>query len=146
MSTTEPHVEAEPSTETESNEASTGTGLESNVAGALSYLLGPITGILFYLVESEDAFVRFHGAQSTIVFGGFFVASIVLSVLATVLAFVPVVGWIAGLFLGLVGLLLAPLGLVLWVLLMYKAYQGEEYALPVAGGYAHQYAAVDETS
>lgn len=144
MSVEESTLTEEPETESDANEQSAGTGLEPNVAGALSYLLGPLTGVLFYLVESEDEFVRFHGAQSTIVFGGFLVASIGFSVLLTVLAFVPVVGWIAGLALGALSLLLAPVGFVLWVLLMYKAYQGEEYAIPLAGEYARKYAPVAE--
>ncbi|SNR58593.1 DUF4870 domain-containing protein [Halorubrum vacuolatum] len=110
------------------------TGLASNVAGALTYLLGPITGILFYIIETEDRFVRFHAAQSIVVFGGLFALSIVFTVVGAVLAAVPVIGWVVGIVLGLVSLLLAPIGLVLWLLLMYKAYVGEEYALPVVGG------------
>ena len=117
-----------------------GTGLDPNVAGALSYLLGPITGILFYLLEDDDEFVRFHGAQSTIVFGGLFVFSIGMSVLLTVLAAIPVVGWIAGAVLGLASILLAPVAFVAWVFLMYKAYQGAEYSVPIAGPYARKYA------
>lgn len=122
------------------SEATSGSGLEPNVAGALSYLLGPLTGILFYLLEDDDEFVRFHGAQSTIVFGGLFVLSFGLTILLTVLAVIPVIGWIAGALLGLVSLLLAPVAFVLWLFLMYKAYQGTEYELPIAGGYARKYA------
>ncbi|AUX09391.1 hypothetical protein AArcSl_1763 [Halalkaliarchaeum desulfuricum] len=121
-------------------EGASGTGLDSNVAGALSYLLGPITGILFYLVEDDDEFVRFHGAQSTIVFGGLFVLSIGMTVLLTVLAVIPVVGWIAGALLGIVSILLAPVAFVAWLFLMYKAYQGSEYSVPIAGPYARKYA------
>ncbi|MDR5674555.1 Tic20 family membrane protein [Halalkaliarchaeum sp. AArc-CO] len=121
-------------------EAGSGTGLEPNVAGALSYLLGPITGILFYLVEDDDEFVRFHGAQSTIVFGGLFVLSIGMTVLLGVLAAIPVVGWIAGAVLGIASILLAPVAFVAWLFLMYKAYQGSEYAVPIAGTYARKYA------
>ena len=121
-------------------ERGSGTGLEPNVAGALSYLLGPITGILFYLVEDDDEFVRFHGAQSTIVFGGLFVLSIGMTVLLGVLAAIPVVGWIAGAVLGIASILLAPVAFVAWLFLMYKAYQGSEYAVPIAGTYARKYA------
>lgn len=118
-----------------------GSGMDSNVAGALSYLLGPLTGILFYLLEDDDEFVRFHGAQSTIVFGGLFVLSMGLTVVLTVLAAIPIVGWIAGAVLGFASLLLAPVAFVAWLFLMYKAYQGTEYEVPIAGEYARKYAA-----
>ena len=38
----------------------------------------------------------------------------------------------------LVSILLAPVGLVLWILLMVKAYQGERYKLPVTGDWAEE--------
>lgn len=125
-------------------DTATGTGLESNVAGALSYLLGPITGVLFYVLEPEDAFVRFHAVQSTLVFGGLFAASLVLSVGLTLLSFLPGVGWIAAAVLGIGGLLLTPVALLAWAFLLYKAYIGEEYAVPLVGSYARSYATVDE--
>ena len=131
---------AEETTDRDIETDHTASGLEPNVAGALSYLLGPITGILFYLLEDEDEFVRFHAAQSTIVFGGLFVLSIALSVVVTVLAFVPVVGWIFGALVGLVTTVLSLIGLVAWLFLMYKAYSGETYEVPFAAPHAHRYA------
>ncbi|QFU84852.1 hypothetical protein GCU68_19115 (plasmid) [Natronorubrum aibiense] len=106
----------------------------------MSYVLGPVTGILLYVLEPEDEFVRLHAAQSTIVFGGLFVLSVGLSVAATILALVPVVGWLAGLALGAIGLLLVPVAVLAWLGLMYKAYTGEEYTVPLVGGYARRYA------
>lgn len=94
-----------------------GTGLPKNTAAALSYVLGWLTGIVFLLIE-KDPFVRFHAMQSIITFG-----------LLTVISFLPVIGWI-----------LSPLvmivGFVLWLMLIYKAYQGEEYKLPWIGEFA----------
>lgn len=117
----------------------TETGLEENVAGALSYLLGPVTGILFYLLEDKNQFVRFHAAQSTVLFGGLFVLGVVLSIATTVLAIIPVVGWLIALVLGVVALLLVPAGFLAWLFLMYTAYVGKEYEVPVVGEYARQY-------
>lgn len=125
--------------ETEVAETETSSGLDENVAGALSYLLGPITGILFYLIEEENEFVRFHAVQSTIVFGGLVVLSLLIGVLTSIFALIPIIGWIIGLVLGLVSLLLAPIGLVLWVLLMYKAYDGDRFELPVVGEMSSKY-------
>ncbi len=109
-----------------------GTGLAPNVAGALSYLLGPITGVLFLVLEKSSSFVRFHAMQS-IVFGVLWIIFwIALTVLSNV---VPVLGWIAGFLISIVAGLG---GLVLWLLLMWKAYQGQEWELPVAGPIARK--------
>lgn len=91
-----------------------------NLNAAATYVLGWITGLLFLLIEKKDDFVRFNAAQSVIVFGAL-----------TVLSMVPVVGWVVSpfLFLG---------GVVLWVFLMVKAYQGEKVMLPLVGTYAEQ--------
>lgn len=93
------------------------TGLPKNTAAALSYVLGWITGIVFLLIE-KDKFVRFHAAQSVVVFG-----------ILTVLVLIPGIGWV-----------IAPLawivGFVLWLVLIFKAYQGEEFKLPWIGDLA----------
>ena len=102
----------------------TSTGLEANVAGLLCYVLGWISGLVFLLIEKENKFVRFHAMQSIIVFGVLSVASIVL-------------GWIPVLNLVIVPLI-SVLGLVLWIVLMVKAYQGEKYKLPWAGDLAEK--------
>lgn len=96
-----------------------GTGLSPNVAGALCYLLGLVTGVVFLLIEKEDRSVRFHAMQSIIVCGAVIVINIVL-------------GFIPGL-----NLVLLPLfnlaAFVLWIVLLVKAYQGEEWEVPVLG-------------
>lgn len=94
-----------------------GTGLPKNTAAALSYVLGWLTGIVFLLIE-KDSFVRFHAMQSVITFGAL-----------TVIAIVPVVGWV-------LSPLVMILGFVLWLVLIFKAYQGEEFKLPVIGDFA----------
>jgi uncharacterized membrane protein len=109
----------------------TATGLAQNVAGALAYLLGPITGILLLVVERENRFVRFHAMQSTVLCVAWIIVSFGLSFLATV----PVVGWIVGLLLSLV---MGLAGFILWLVLMWKAFQGEEWELPIVGPFARK--------
>ena len=114
------------------------TGLSPNVAAALSYVLGPITGVLFLVLEKQNRFVRFHAAQSITVGVALIALSIALSILSTVLAFIPVLGWIVAILLSLA------LGLgsfVLWILLMWRAWQGREWETPVAGSFARRIAA-----
>jgi uncharacterized membrane protein len=75
--------------------------------------------------------VKFHAAQSIVVFGGLTVLRICLLFLHSMLG--GVLGWSL---LGLVGLALGLLGLVLWVLLMVKAYQHETFRVPIAADIA----------
>lgn len=109
----------------------TQSGLSENVAGLLCYVLGWVTGLIFYFIDKRP-FVRFHAAQSIVVFGGLTIIRIVLSMLF-------VAGGAAGLSVGF-GLLtlVSILGVVLWILLMIKAYQGEKFRIPLAADLADQ--------
>lgn len=116
----------------------TSTGLDQNIAGLLSYVLGPLTGLVFFLLEKENRFVRFHAMQSIVVGVASFAFWIVFSILSTILAFVPVLGWILS---AIVGMVAGLAFFVLWIVLMVKAFQGEEWEVPVLGKYARQYSA-----
>lgn len=99
---------------------------DARIKGALSYVLGFLTGGYFLLTEKKNAYIRFHAAQSVLV-------SLVVIGLNFVLGFIPFVGWIV--------LLLLPFAvLVLWVYLMYVAYQGKKFMLPYIGPFAQQIA------
>ena len=114
------------------------TGLAPNVAGALSYLLGPITGVLFLVLEKENRFVRFHAAQSIGVGLVLFAANIVVMVLSGILKYIPILGFLVSVALGL-GLSLV--SFVLWLYLMYRAWQGDEWEVPVIGAQVRSYLA-----
>jgi uncharacterized membrane protein len=98
----------------------TSTGIDANLAAALSYLVGFVTGIIFLLVEKENKFVRFHAMQSTLVF----IAIVAIDIL---LQIVPILGALVVIF------IVIPASAILWLLLMFKAYQGEEFKLPLVG-------------
>ncbi len=100
------------------------TGLAGNVAGLLCYLLVWVSGVVFLLIERESKFVRFHAMQSIYVFGILTIAYIVF-------------GWIPFIGVGLVWLVRL-LWLILWILLMVKAYQGKRYKLPWVGNLAEK--------
>jgi uncharacterized membrane protein len=113
----------------------TSTDIEPNVGAALSYILGLMTGIIFLVLEKENRYVRFHAAQSIAVSLIIIALAIGVSLISPVLAFIPILGWIAVLILTM-GLAIGTF--VLWVLLMVKAFQGEEWELPVAGQLARR--------
>lgn len=106
-------------------------GLAENVAGLLCYVLGWLTGIIFLLIDKRP-FVKFHAAQSIVVFGGLTVIRIALLFLHGVVGG----GFISWGFVGLISLLVGLVTLVLWILLMVKAYQHEMFRLPVAANIA----------
>ena len=103
----------------------TSLGLDENVAGALAYALGWVTGLGLFFIERENTFVRFHALQSAIVFGA-------LCVLWFVGLSIPFFGWMLSF------LVIPPVSAVLWLLLMFKAYQGERFELPFAGRIARE--------
>lgn len=112
------------------------TGLSPNVAGALSYVLGPLTGIAFLVMEKQSRFVRFHAMQSTLVGIAMVVVNVVLGVFNAVLARIPFIGWLFALG---IGLIFGLLSLALWLALMFQAYQGREWELPIVGEHARKY-------
>lgn len=107
-------------------------GLTDNVAGALAYVT-IIPAILFLLIDpfKTRRFVRFHSFQNLFFTAALFVIWIGYTVLSTILSFAGV---------GFVLWMLYPVimiaEIVIWVLLVVKAYQGQEYKLPIIGDLA----------
>ena len=125
--------------------------MKENVASALCYVLTWLTGIIFYLVEKENKTVRFHAMQSILTF-------LPLTILAWILGYVgapsvgyygstnyygydvpnytynpgiPVLIWISwGIWV---------LTVILWLILIIKAYQGEKFKLPIIGDIAEKH-------
>lgn len=95
-------------------------GLPKNTARALCYVGGWVTGLIFLLSERKDQTIRFHAMQSLITFG-----------FLNALMIVPFIGW-------LLSPLVMLLAFVLWLVLILKAYQGEEFSLPIVGEFARK--------
>jgi uncharacterized membrane protein len=110
--------------------ASPTEGIQENVAGLLCYVLGWVTGIIFLLIDKRP-WVKFHAAQSIVVFGGLTIIRIGLSVLRGVVG--GFMGW--GM-ISLIGLAISLVGLVLWIVLMVKAYQHATFRVPIAADIA----------
>lgn len=118
--------------------ASTAGGLTDNVAGMLAYVT-IIPPILFLVIEpyNKNRFVRFHSFQSIFLHVAAVVAWIAFIILSAVLAFIPILGHLVALLLWLalsVGIL------VIWVMLLIKANQGQMWKLPVIGDMAEKQA------
>ena len=60
------------------SENSTSMGIAENIANALCYALGWLSGLIILLIEKENNTVRYHAAQSIIIFGSVTVLNIIL--------------------------------------------------------------------
>lgn len=107
-------------------------GIEENIEGALCYAFFWVTGIVFLLIEPKNKFVRFHAMQSIVVFLPLWLLSFIFGGFFGFGYF-----WGPGLyFLAWFGWLLWILTIILWIVLMLKAYMKEKFKLPIAGDIA----------
>jgi uncharacterized membrane protein len=113
--------------------------LSEPMAGALAYFTF-IPAIIFLLLEpyKHNRFVRFHSFQCLLLWGAAILLAIALKLAALLLFIIPVLGPL------LVVLVSAVVGigaLVLWLVLVVKAFLGEMFQLPLLGAFAVQQAA-----
>jgi len=123
-------------------ETGSSTSLKPNVAGLLCYLGVWVTGIIFLIIERKNKLVRFHAMQSLVTFG---ILHIIIAIADTVRNWVSVTmidwGWlfypqwvaanvVFGVFLAI--------SIILWIVLMHRAYHGRWVKLPVFGDLAQR--------
>jgi uncharacterized membrane protein len=111
-------------------------GMTNNVAGMLCYILGIITGIIFLVMDpyKSNRFIRFHAFQSIFFWVVCFGFWMIWSFVFVSLLFTPGLGmW--GL-ISMLGLLVRVAMFACWIFLMYKAYNNEEFKLPIIGDIA----------
>ena len=102
----------------------TSLGLSENLEGLLCYIFGWITGIIFLILDRDNKFVKFHALQSIFTF-------LPLSAIIAIFGWIPIIGSFIRVVLGIISF-------ILWIILMYKAYQGEKYKLPIVGNLAEK--------
>ena len=108
-------------------------GQENRVLAALAYPMGIVAVVILATDMKNQPFMRFHAWQ-----GLFYnVAWLVAWVSLTIVAQLPVAGWMVALFLT-IPLQIAWLGLSLYY--AFAAFQGREFAVPGINTYARQYA------
>lgn len=103
----------------------TSLNLSENIEALLAYIFFWVTGIIFLLIEKENKFVKFHAMQSLATF-------LPLAILSFIIDWIPIIGPV-------ISFLIWPVQCILWILLMYKAYKGLMYKLPITGDIAEQY-------
>jgi len=118
--------------------AASAGGMTDNVAGMLAYVT-IIPAILFLVIEpyNKSRFVRFHSFQNLFLHVAAFVCWIALFIISAVLAFIPILGHLIAFLLWMV---LSVGLLILWIMLLIKANQGQMWKLPVIGDMAEKQA------
>jgi len=111
-----------------------------DVAAALAYFTF-VPAILFLSLGpyNKNQFVRYHSVQCLLVWAVAILIGIALKLIAHVLFLVPVAGPLLVVLIWVMGGLAA---LLLWLVLVVKAFQGEVFQLPVLGNIAERYAPV----
>jgi len=100
--------------------------MADNVAGMLAYVTF-IPAIIFLVTPpyNQSRFIRFHSFQSIFLF----VAVVAIQIGLTVLTVVPFLIFVTA----PLHMLVALGALVLWIILLLKANQGQMYKLPIIG-------------
>ncbi|MFH0974056.1 MAG: DUF4870 domain-containing protein [Candidatus Micrarchaeota archaeon] len=108
----------------------------ANLTAAVSYVLFIVTGIIIYLMEKRNGYVRFHAMQSILLTVVLVVINVVLNIAGMMFGFLTL-----GFGVVLFKIIWALFGLavfLLWLFLMWKAYSGEKYKLPLVGRMAEK--------
>lgn len=115
----------------------TSTGVDARLASLLCYAGWWVTGLVFLLVEREHRGVRFHAAQSLLIFG---VLSLVMFAVggASAVAF-----FVAGASFQLwqvFGNAVWLAAVALWLVLLVRTWRGETWRVPMVAGLADKLA------
>lgn len=110
--------------------------LPENIAGALAYFTF-VPAIVFLLLDPyrKNRFVRFHAVQCLVLGLAAIVVGLALRVLGMAVFLIPIIGPLLMVIVDVAVILAA---LLLWVVLIIKALQGEMFAVPWLGTVARQ--------
>lgn len=115
----------------------TSTAVDARLSSVLCYAGWWITGLVFLFAERRHAGVRFHAAQSIVVFGAF---SLALLLTGSLSAVTFVLGAPAFQLVQTVGYVLWLAAVIMWLYLLLTAWRGETWEIPLAGTLARKLA------
>ncbi len=101
-----------------------------NLVAAVAYLFFFITGGVILFVEKDDKFIRFHAWQAVFIS----VALFILNIFGSFLDRIPLVGSIGSIY----SVVISAGALVVWIVSMIKAYQGQVFKWPIVGNWAER--------
>jgi uncharacterized membrane protein len=106
------------------------SGIDKRTGAVLAYLAWWVTGLIFLFVGKNDPDVKYHGAQSVVVFGALTVLQVALGIIGNFVGFI-----------GLLGTLVWIVEIVLWFVCLFKAWTGggQRFEVPLIGGVTRPY-------
>jgi uncharacterized membrane protein len=113
--------------------------VDPRLSALLCYAAWWVSGLIFLIIEQQSRTVRFHAAQSLVLFGTFFVVLLLLGLLSGAMLFIS--GRTAFQAVQLLGYVVWLAAVLIWVVLMYRTYNGETWRVPLAGDLAAKIAA-----
>jgi len=116
-------------------------GMDENVAGALCYIVGLVTGIVFLVIPpyNQNRTIRFHAFQSIFFCVAWIIFRFGLSIILSAVGFG--MGFLFSLVHLFIWLVVGLGGFLLWLFLMWRAYNNNPLVLPIIGPIAQQQAA-----
>ncbi len=111
----------------------TTTGVEARLSALLCYIAWWLSALVFLVIEQEHRGVRFHAAQSLVLFGGLSVVIGLLSAMSVAMLVVSAGAFqVARLLVYLVWI-----GAVgIWLVLMLRTFKGETWRVPLVADLA----------
>ena len=116
----------------------TSTGVDPRLSALLCYTAWWLSGLIFLIIEQQNRAVRFHAAQSLVLFGGLSVVIALLSVFSVGMLVVSSSAFQAA---RIVVYLVWMAAVAIWLVLMYRTFKGETWRVPFAGDLAAKIAA-----
>ena len=119
-------------------------GLDGNVTALIGYIIG-IVALVEIFIEKENRFAKFHAIQAVLFHVVFWVSFMVVWIIGGIVVFAisaasSSLGWILGLLLTLIMLVIFFGGLAGLIYAAIKAYQGNMVKLPIVGNMAEKWA------
>jgi uncharacterized membrane protein len=116
----------------------TSTGVDPRLSALLCYTAWWLSGVIFLIIEQQHRTVRFHAAQSLVLFGALSMLIGALSVFSVGMLMVSTGAFQAA---RVLVYLVWGAAVIVWLLLMYRAYHGETWRVPLASTLAARIAA-----
>lgn len=116
----------------------TSTGVDPRLSALLCYTAWWVSGLVFLIIEQQNRAVRFHAAQSLVLFGGLSVVIAMLSAFSIGMLVISTNAFQAA---RVVVYLVWMVAVAIWLLLMYRTFKGETWRVPFAGDLAAKIAA-----
>src|ERR1700741_1239477 len=110
------------------------SGLSENAAGGLAYIT-VIPAIIFLIVApyNNNSYIRFHSWQCIFMAIAWFVIDVAIGIFGRMLVFFRVISFA-------LYPLIALAMLILWLMVLIKAFNGERFKLPIIGDLAEKQA------